>query len=70
MVKLSDAQRGMLARLSETHWYLPGERGGKNVCGALVRMGFAKRRMGFPLGWEITEAGRTALASMKGENSE
>lgn len=67
---LTSNQQVTLKQLSErTYPWNPSSHSTKLMLAALGRLGFAQRRAGYPLGWEITDAGRSALARHRGEAS-
>lgn len=69
-MKLTSNQLATLNRLAcLTQPWSPSGRSSQLILAALGRMGLAQRRDGYPVGWEINEAGRTALSATqtKGE---
>lgn len=67
--KLTSNQSVVLQKLSVVpRPWDPTGRSNQLILAALGRLGMAQRRYGFPAGWEITDAGRAALAQKEGES--
>ena len=60
-MKLTKNQRYYLDLLGKSKSPQNWKSGGASVCHALIRMGLAEKRLGYPIGFVITEAGRAAL---------
>ncbi|MCM8735157.1 hypothetical protein M5E06_13290 [Azospirillum sp. A1-3] len=68
-MKLTSNQLATLNRLAcLTQPWNPSGRSSQLILAALGRMGLAQRRDGYPVGWEINTAGRTALSAKEAEN--